>query len=201
MCSGLGGSAVCLRGLPGRSQGLSLDLKETWVQPVLIGALCSTAVFSTSLLTANWEDAAHVCGAHALRGEHRRRSRAEQHRLGLYRRHREEREDASLWPGCEYQTVESRRTVDSSQVGSWSALGRYSLKLRPEKCKLFQKKVKFLGHEVSSQGVAPDLEKVVAIQSWTPSTTVKQVRSFFGFLQTTAITDGSSKTFPKLLTR
>lgn len=33
----------------------------------------------------------------------------------------------------------------------FKALGRYGLKLRPEKCKLFQKKVKFLAHEVSSQ--------------------------------------------------
>lgn len=32
----------------------------------------------------------------------------------------------------------------------FQALGHYGLKLRPEKCKLFQKKVKFLGHKVSS---------------------------------------------------
>ena len=64
----------------------------------------------------------------------------------------------------------------------FEAFGRYGLKLRPERFKLFQKKVKFLGHEVSSQGVAPDPEKVIAIQSWEAPTTVKQVRSFLGFV-------------------
>lgn len=50
----------------------------------------------------------------------------------------------------------------------FKALGRYGLKLRPEKCRLFQKKVKFLGHEVSSQGIATDSEKVIAVQGWRP---------------------------------
>ena len=49
-------------------------------------------------------------------------------------------------------------------------------------CKLFQKRVKFLGHEVSSQGVAPDPEKVIAIQGWEAPATVRQVRSFLGFV-------------------
>lgn len=66
--SGHGGGAVWLWGLPGLSQGLSLCpiRMDTWVQPVLIGALCSTAVFSTFLLTTNWGDAAQVCGVRAL---------------------------------------------------------------------------------------------------------------------------------------
>ncbi|RVE56964.1 hypothetical protein OJAV_G00211440 [Oryzias javanicus] len=39
---------------------------------------------------------------------------------------------------------------------------------------LFHKKVKFLGHEVSSDGVSPDPEKTAAVQSWDPPATVKQ---------------------------
>lgn len=64
----------------------------------------------------------------------------------------------------------------------FQALGRYGLKLRPDKCRLFQKQVKLLGHKVSSQGVAPDPEKVIAVQNWDTPTTVRQVRSFLGFV-------------------
>ena len=40
------------------------------------------------------------------------------------------------------------------------------LKLSPKKCSLFQKEVKYLGHIVSSKGIATDPEKVEAVQSW-----------------------------------
>ena len=62
------------------------------------------------------------------------------------------------------------------------ALSRYGLKLRPSKCQLFQKEVKFLGHQVCSQGVAPDPEKTAAVQNWATPATIKQVRSFLGFV-------------------
>ncbi|XP_062386494.1 uncharacterized protein LOC134074827 isoform X2 [Sardina pilchardus] len=52
------------------------------------------------------------------------------------------------------------------------ALQRYGLKLRPEKCHLFGKEVKFLGHCVSKEGVAPDPDKVAAVQDWPPPKTV-----------------------------
>ena len=60
------------------------------------------------------------------------------------------------------------------------AMERYGLELLPEKCELFLKEVKFLGHCVSSKGVFPDPEKV-AVQEAQPPTTVRQVRSFLGF--------------------
>lgn len=62
------------------------------------------------------------------------------------------------------------------------ALERYGLKLRPEKCHLFQTEVKFLGHRVSSEGVSPDPDKVSAVKEWTPPRTVRQVRAFLGFV-------------------
>lgn len=65
---------------------------------------------------------------------------------------------------------------------TFQALGRYGLKLRPEKCHLFQKRVKFLGHVVGSQGVSPDPDKVAAVADWQPPRTVKQVRAFLGFV-------------------
>ena len=64
----------------------------------------------------------------------------------------------------------------------FQALGRYGLKLRPEKCHLFQKQVKFLGHVVGSQGVSPDPDKVAAVADWQPPSTVRQVRAFLGFV-------------------
>ena len=54
------------------------------------------------------------------------------------------------------------------------------LKLKPDKCVLFQKQVKFLGHVVSSEGVSTDPEKVSAVSQWPVPLDVHQVRSFLG---------------------
>ena len=42
------------------------------------------------------------------------------------------------------------------------------LKLRPEKCQLFQREVHYLEHVVSRHGVATDPAKIEAVQSWKP---------------------------------
>ena len=39
-------------------------------------------------------------------------------------------------------------------------------KLKPSKCKLFQKRVKFLGSIFWEAGIEPDLEKVEAVKEW-----------------------------------
>lgn len=59
---------------------------------------------------------------------------------------------------------------------------KYGLKLHPGKCQLFRKEVQFLGHRVSASGISPDPEKVSAVQGWEPPRTVRQVRSFLGFV-------------------
>lgn len=64
----------------------------------------------------------------------------------------------------------------------FQAMGQYGLKLRLDKCHLFRKQVKFLGHLVSGRGVAPDPDKLSAVQNWEPPTTVRQVRAFLGFV-------------------
>ena len=56
----------------------------------------------------------------------------------------------------------------------------YGLKLKPSKCKLFQKSVKFLGRIVSKEGIATDPEKTEAVQNWPVPETIKQVRGFVG---------------------
>ena len=65
---------------------------------------------------------------------------------------------------------------------AFQSLQQYGLKLRPEKCHLFRREVKFLGHVVSGAGIAPDPDKVAAVQGWEAPTTVRQVRAFLGFV-------------------
>ena len=58
---------------------------------------------------------------------------------------------------------------------------RAEIKFKPAKCSLFQKKVEFLGHVVSEQGVQCDPAKLKAVARWPRPRTVPQVRSFLGF--------------------
>ncbi|WZZ63529.1 hypothetical protein YC2023_074899 [Brassica napus] len=48
------------------------------------------------------------------------------------------------------------------------------------KCLFWKREIGFLGHIVSGEGVAADLEKVQAIREWPRPTTVTEVRSFLG---------------------
>ena len=62
----------------------------------------------------------------------------------------------------------------------FSRLNCYLLKLKPSKCSLFQRKVSFLGHVVSGQGIECDPEKVVTIGVWPTPTSIAEVHTFFG---------------------
>ena len=55
-----------------------------------------------------------------------------------------------------------------------------NLKLNPKKCNLFCKKVSFLGHQVSEEGISTDPEKVQTIKEWPQPRNVKEVRQFVG---------------------
>jgi hypothetical protein len=48
------------------------------------------------------------------------------------------------------------------------------------KCEFWIKKVSFLGHVVSPEGIAVDPGKVKEVMEWKPPTTVSEVRSFLG---------------------
>ena len=52
------------------------------------------------------------------------------------------------------------------------------LKLKPSKCSLFQRKVKFLGSIVSGEGIEPDPEKVQAVADWPRPLNLTEVRAF-----------------------
>ena len=54
------------------------------------------------------------------------------------------------------------------------------LKLNPKKCSLFQRRVHYLGHVVSKDGVATDPAKIEAVVQWPKPSNVSEVRSFLG---------------------
>ena len=55
-----------------------------------------------------------------------------------------------------------------------------NLKLKPSKCQLFQRRVSFLGHVVSAEGIQTDPEKIRLIAEWPAPRTLKEVRGFLG---------------------
>ena len=59
-------------------------------------------------------------------------------------------------------------------------LSNMNLKVKPSKCQLFFKRLRFLGHSISEDGVAPDPEKVRAIQCWEKPKTKSALRGFLG---------------------
>lgn len=57
-----------------------------------------------------------------------------------------------------------------------------NLKLKPSKCELLRREVRYLGHVVSEEGIATDPDKVVAVKEWKQPTCVQEVRAFLGFV-------------------
>lgn len=57
----------------------------------------------------------------------------------------------------------------------------HNLKLKLEKCHLFQAKVKYLGHVISANGVATDPDKIRTVLEWKRPNTLTEIRSFLGF--------------------
>jgi len=55
-----------------------------------------------------------------------------------------------------------------------------NLKLKPSKCRLFQERVTFLGHVVSSRGIEPDPDKISCIATWPEPKNLTELRSFLG---------------------
>ena len=62
-------------------------------------------------------------------------------------------------------------------------LQQAGLKLKPSKCSFVTNKITFLGHEVSTEGISPNREKVKAIEDIPAPTTLKAVRSFYSKLR------------------
>ena len=63
----------------------------------------------------------------------------------------------------------------------FTRLKQHGLKLKPEKCKFFQKQVGYLGYIVSGDGIATDPEKVRVVKEWPTPKSVCELRAFLGF--------------------
>ena len=57
-----------------------------------------------------------------------------------------------------------------------------NLKLKPQKCSLFQKEISVLGHRANSSGILPQPCKCDLMKSWPVPRILTDVRSFFGFV-------------------
>ena len=66
--------------------------------------------------------------------------------------------------------------------GVFQKLASAGLKLKPSKCEFFKKKITYLGHVVSEEGIEVDPKKTEAVQKWPVPKTVTDVRSFLGFM-------------------
>ena len=57
-----------------------------------------------------------------------------------------------------------------------------NLKLKPTKCKMFQKQIQYLGHVITTDGILPDPDKVKAILEMPSPTNLTQLQSFLGLI-------------------
>ena len=55
------------------------------------------------------------------------------------------------------------------------------LKLSPTKCHFFKKEIKYLGHVISSKGIAVDAGKISCVKDWPEPKTVTELQRFLGF--------------------
>jgi hypothetical protein len=59
-------------------------------------------------------------------------------------------------------------------------LREHQLYAKFSKCSFDQKQIHYLGHIISKDGIAVDLEKIEAIREWSTPKNVTEVRSFMG---------------------
>lgn len=63
----------------------------------------------------------------------------------------------------------------------FSRLQTQGLKVKLAKCHFFQKRVRYLGHVVSAEGVSTDPDKVAVVRDWKRPDNLAELRSFLGF--------------------
>ena len=66
------------------------------------------------------------------------------------------------------------------RLRDFERLQAVGLKLKPSKCRLFQRRVGFLGHIVSEDEIETDPEKIEAVATWPVPECVRDLRSFIG---------------------
>lgn len=60
----------------------------------------------------------------------------------------------------------------------FSILTKHQLKIKRSKCKFYQPRLVYLGHEISADGVRTDRKNIEAVQKWATPANVKEVRGF-----------------------
>ena len=60
---------------------------------------------------------------------------------------------------------------------------KYNLKLNSKKCQIQKDQVPYVGHLITSQGLKPDPEKIRAVKEMQQPQSVKELRTFLGFIQ------------------
>ena len=61
-------------------------------------------------------------------------------------------------------------------------LRAFGLKLNPRKCSFLRRKLTYLGHEISEDGIQADREKCRVIEEWETPKSLKELRRFLGFV-------------------
>ena len=82
--------------------------------------------------------------------------------------------DDILVPGSSFETALHNLELVFNRLRS------AGLKLSPKKCSLFCKEVRFLGHIISSNGLAMDPEKVRVVRDWPQPSNITEVHQFIG---------------------
>ena len=77
-----------------------------------------------------------------------------------------------------YSPTVSQHLVDLEAI--FAKIEKSGMTLKPKKCHFFKKKVKFLGHEVSADGISTDPEKVDKIVNCPPPNDIHELRSIVG---------------------
>ena len=63
---------------------------------------------------------------------------------------------------------------------TFKRLEEYNLKLQPKKCLFLPKETKFLGYIITNEGLAPDPDKILAVQEFPKPKNQRDVRAFLG---------------------
>ncbi|KAK3745520.1 hypothetical protein QZH41_009917, partial [Actinostola sp. cb2023] len=63
----------------------------------------------------------------------------------------------------------------------FTRLHQFGFKLKPSKCTFFRDRVKYLGHNISENGIETDPDKIEALRTWPVPDGFDELRSFLGF--------------------
>jgi hypothetical protein len=62
-------------------------------------------------------------------------------------------------------------------------LRKHKLYVKFNKCDFYQNKIQYLGHVISEEGIAVDVDKIRAIMEWSIAKDVVDIQSFMGIIE------------------